>query len=549
MAHGPTHIDEADKTPMGAKAWPAWRTCIILAIVGLVLLATAMIPADVTLVGGGMSRLMFAYLVGYCFFLALTVGSVAIVILTHLFRAGWVVAVRRVPETFAANFLWVGILALPIIITALVDSKGSIYPWAMSMDELDKRIHHADEVLHHGGGHHDEDAHHDDEGHADTDADVTILPVAETEHGHDDPQAGHAAADGTHALTGQPLGSAYPEDRDEALAIQEAEYTTLLAYMLDYKRFNGEVAHHNDKYALVPPGKGMKIPGLGLSWYNPGFYVFRIILYMAAFSLIGLYYWRQSVAQDASADPAHTTKREWWAPASVIVFALATTFVAFDVLMSLDPAWYSTMFGVIFFANSLLAGICFTILVCLALQKKGLLKAVRTDHYHDLGKLLFAFTFFWGYVSFSQFMLIWYASLPETTYWFEIRGATTVLSAPQFGSGWSWIILVLLFGHLIVPFGFLLSRHVKRNLTLLAGAAIWMLLMIYLDLFWYIMPAYDSSVVTFGLPEIGAVLAVGGVVFAQFFGRFRQHAPVPHNDPRLNESLALDTSAWAPIHH
>ncbi|MEM9415726.1 MAG: hypothetical protein AAGA29_09655 [Planctomycetota bacterium] len=548
MAHGPKHIDEADKQPMGAKAWPAWRTCIILAIVGLVLLATAMIPTDAGIVGGKLTRLMFAYLIGYCFFLAVSVGSLALVILTHLFRAGWVVAVRRVPETFAANFLWLGVLALPIIITALVDSKGDIYPWAMSMDELEKRIHHADEVLHPGSGHHD-DEHHNEEGHADedghADAGVSIIPVAAA----DDPHAPHPASDGVHALTGQPMGSAYPEDREAALELQEAHYTTLLAYMLDYKRFNGDVAHHGDAHALVPPGKGMKIPLIGVSWYAPGFYVFRIVIYLAAFSLIGLYYWRQSTAQDASGDPAHTTKREWWAPASVIVFALATTFIAFDVLMSLDPAWYSTMFGVIFFANSLLAGICITILVCLALQKKGMLKSVRTDHYHDLGKLLFAFTFFWGYVSFSQFMLIWYASLPETTYWFEIRGATTVLSAPQFGSGWAKIILVLLFGHLIVPFGFLLSRHVKRNLKLLTAASVWMLLMIYLDLFWYIMPAYDSASITFGLPEIGALLAIGGVVFAQFFSRFRQHAPVAHNDPRLNESLALDTSAWAPIHH
>ncbi|XAM01344.1 hypothetical protein OT109_08105 [Phycisphaeraceae bacterium D3-23] len=536
MAHGPTHIDEADKTPMGAKAWPAWRTCIILAIVGLVLLATAMIPADVTLVGGGMTRLAFAYLLGYCFFLAISVGSLAIVVLTHLFRAGWVVAVRRVPETFAANFLWLGILALPIILVGFFDGNGNLYPWAVDQDVLEQRIETANHTLH---PHHDDH----DEDHADTG--VSVIPVADAA----DPHTPGPVADGVHALTGNPLGSEYSADRERALKEQQAHYTTLLAYMLDYKRFNGEVAVHGDAHELVPPGKGMKVPVLGVSWYSKGFFAFRVVVYMLAFTGMGLFFWRQSVAQDASGDPGHTTKREWWAPAMTILFAFATTYCAFDILMSLDPAWYSTMFGVIFFANSLLAGICVTILVCLALQKKGMLKSVNVNHYHDLGKLLFAFTFFWGYVSFSQFMLIWYASLPETTYWFEIRGATTVLSAPQFGSGWSKIILLLLFGHLIVPFGFLLSRHVKRNLKLLTAAAVWMLLMIYLDLFWYIMPAYDSSVVTFGLPEIGAVLAIGGVVFAQFFGRFRQHAPVAHNDPRLHESLALDTSAWAPIHH
>jgi len=532
LAHGPKQIEETDKTPLGAKAWPAWRTCVIIAIVGVVLLATALIGDNAGIVGGRMPRLMFAYLIGYCFFLAITVGSLALVLLTTLFRAGWVVAVRRVPETFAANFLWLLLLAVPIIITGFTDSHGEIYPWAISQDNLETKIHDAHDVLH--PGHHDGEGHGED-GHASADDTFAhVLPAADQPAGHD------PASDGYHGLTGEPIGAAYPEDKQEARDIQDAHYTGLLAYMLDKKRFDGAI--EGDE--LVPVGKGMMVP-----WYNPMFYALRVVLYLVVFSGMGLFLWKSSVKQDATADPALTTKREWWAPAMTILFALCTTFAAFDLMMSLDPAWYSTMFGVIFFANSFLAGIATTILVCLCLQKKGFLKIVNTEHYHDLGKLLFAFTFFWGYVSFSQFMLIWYASLPETTYWFELRGATTVTSAPQAGSGWQWMILVLLFGHLIVPFGFLLSRHVKRNLTLLSFAAGWMLFMVYLDLFWYIMPQYTSPAVTFGLPEIGAVLAVGGVVFAAFFRRFGQHAPVPHNDPRMHESAALDTSAWAPLYH
>ena len=531
MAHGPKQIEETDKTPLGAKAWPAWRTCVIIAIVGLVLLASALIGENGGIVGGGMTRLMFAYLIGYCFFLALTVGSLALVLLTTLFRAGWVVAVRRVPETFAANFLWLLLLAVPIIITGFVDTQGTIYPWAISQENLEAKVHDAHHLLEPHGEHEADGEHASTE-----DAFAHVIPVSEAPAGH----ANGDAEDGLHGLTGQPLGAAYPDDKQEARAIQNAHYTGLLAYMLDYKRFDGAI----EGGELVPEGKGMLLP-----WYDPFFYAFRVVLYLVVFSAIGLFLWKNSVKQDETADPALTTKREWWAPPMTIAFAFMTTLVSFDLMMSLDPAWYSTMFGVIFFANSFLAGIATTILMCLALQKKGFLKIVNVEHYHDLGKLLFAFTFFWGYVSFSQFMLIWYASLPEKTYWFELRGATTVTSAPQAGSGWQWMILVLLFGHLIVPFGFLLSRHVKRNLTLLSIAAVWMLLMIYLDLFWYIMPQYRSPGVTFGLPEIGAVLAVGGVVFAAFFRRFGQHAPVPHNDPRMHESAALDTTAWAPLYH
>ncbi len=528
MAHGPKTIEEADKTPIGASAWPAWRTCVVIAIVGTVLLATALVSKNPGVVGGGLPRLAFAYLVGYCFFLAVTIGALALVLLTTLFRAGWVVAVRRVPETFAANFVWVGVLGLPIILMGFLDSEGQVYPWAMSQKNLEAQIHEAHHLLEPHDGH--------DEAHGDTNPTAHVQPVADDGHGH----ALDPASDGLHALTGQPMGAAYPDEDEAARAIQRANYVGLLGYMLDKKRWNGAI----EGDALVPVGKGMVVP-----WYDPFFYAVRIVLYFVVLSAMGMFLWKCSVKQDASADPALTTRREWWAPPMTVLFALGITFLAFDVMMSLDPAWYSTMFGVIFFANSFLAGIATTILVCLALQKKGFLKIVSVDHYHDLGKLLFAFTFFWGYVSFSQFMLIWYASLPETTYWFELRGATTVPTAPQAGSGWQWMILVLLFGHLIVPFGFLLSRHVKRNLTLLSIAAVWMLLMVYLDLFWYIMPQYRSPAVTFGLPEIGAVLAVGGVVFALFFGRFRQHAPVPHNDPRMHESAALDTSAWAPIYH
>ena len=528
MAHGPKTIEEADKTPIGATAWPAWRTCVVIAIVGTVLLATALVSKDAGILGGGLPRLAFAYLVGYCFFLAVTIGSLALVLLTTLFRAGWVVAVRRVPETFAANFMWMAVLGLPIILMGFLDTEGKVYPWAMSQENLEAQIHDAHHLLEPHDGH--------DEAHGDTNPTAHVQPVADDGHGH----ALDPASDGLHALTGEPMGAAYPEDDTEARAIQRANYVGLLGYMLDKKRWNGAIEGNE----LVPVGKGMTVP-----WYDPLFFAVRMVLYFVVFTAMGLFLWKCSVKQDETGDPALTTKREWWAPAMTILFALGVTFLSFDVMMSLDPAWYSTMFGVIFFANSFLAGIATTILVCLAMQKKGFLKIVNVEHYHDLGKLLFAFTFFWGYVSFSQFMLIWYASLPETTYWFELRGATTVPTAPQAGSGWQWMILVLLFGHLIVPFGFLLSRHVKRNLKLLSIAAVWMLLMVYLDLFWYIMPQFSSPAVTFGLPEIGAVLAIGGVVFAMFFSRFRQHAPVAHNDPRMHESAALDTSAWAPLYH
>lgn len=549
--HGPVEIDELDKTPIGAGVMPTRTLALAAAVVGFVLLlGTGFLGSDAGVVGGGLKRIMFAYLIGYAFFLALTVGSLALVLLTTLFRAGWVVAVRRVPECFAANFLFVGILGLPILFVALF-GNGMIYPWSQDMESFATELHEAEEFLHHLHADHEEhtveSVQADD---VDPDAEPTTFYVAaeagehaEADHeaGHDDDHAGHGHGESTYAQHAAP-GAAYPEDPELALKIQRANYMTLLGYMLDYKVFSGKL----EGEGLVPIGKGW-------AWYNPLAFAGRMVLYLAILTAMGVFYWKRSVAQDASGDPDLTTRREWWAPPLTVVFALTVTFCSFDLIMSLDPAWYSTMFGVIFFANAFLAGIATTILVCMLLKKRGYLKAVNIEHFHDLGKLLFAMTFFWGYTSFSQYMLIWYASLPETTYWFEIRGATTVSTSPQASSGWPVMILVLLFGHLIVPFGFLLSKHVKRNLTLLSAASVWLLAMVYLDLYWYIMPVFanmtGTTAVVFGLPEIGAVLLVGGAVVWKFLGRYAQNAPVAHNDPRMHESTALDTSVWAPVHH
>lgn len=543
MAHGSVKIDELDKTPVGAKALPARTLAIAAAVAGAVLLITSLFGSNAGVVGGGWTRMSFAYLIGYAFFFALTVGALALVVLTTLFRAGWVVAVRRIPETFAANFLFVGLLGLPILFVALF-GNGMLYPWSMDQQTFGKELHEAEEFLHHLHAEHAEA----EEAHAAAESAGYYVAVehAEGDHAHDHAGHGHDDAHADHAAP----GAAYPENKERAQKIQHANYMTLLGYMLDYKRFGGTLEYKDPETGEVLIAQDALVPaGKGWLWYSPLAFAVRMVLYLAVFATMGVYYWKKSVAQDASGDPDLTTRREWWAPPATVVFALITTFFSFDLLMSLDPAWYSTMFGVIFFANAFLAGIATTILVCMMLKKRGLLKAVNVEHFHDLGKLLFAMTFFWGYTTFSQFMLIWYASLPETTYWFEIRGATTVQSAPQFASGWSWIILILLFGHLLVPFGFLLSRHVKRNMTCLTLASVWLLLMVYLDLFWYIMPVYSSPKVVFGLPEIGAVLLVGGAVLWKFIGRFKQHAPVAYNDPRMHESVQLDTNVWAPIYH
>src|SRR5690606_23574783 len=133
----------------------------------------------------------------------------------------------------------------------------------------------------------------------------------------------------------------------------------------------------------------------------------------------------------------------------ILLTGITLTLFAFDLLMSLDPHWYSTMFGVYYLAGAFIAGWASIIIIVNLLQMGGLLRqSVNQEHFHDLGKYLFGFVFFWGYIAFSQYMLLWYANLPETTSWFARRGATT---ADGDQNVFTWLALILLFCHLLIP--------------------------------------------------------------------------------------------------
>jgi phosphoglycerol transferase MdoB-like AlkP superfamily enzyme len=198
--------------------------------------------------------------------------------------------------------------------------------------------------------------------------------------------------------------------------------------------------------------------------------------------------------------------------------------------MSVDAHWFSTMFGVYFFASCVQCVHITLILALMWIQSKGrLAKSVTTEHYHDLGKMLFAFTVFWAYVAFSQFMLIWYANLPEETAWFKDR----------FAGGWGSVSWTLLFGHFVIPFFGLLSRHIKRNKKALAFWCVWQLAMVFVDMYWLVLPAIDVE------PSLRAMdlLALLGLLSALVAGAAREAGRrnlIPTKDPRLEHSLAFE---------
>ncbi len=269
------------------------------------------------------------------------------------------------------------------------------------------------------------------------------------------------------------------------------------------------------------------------AYLNVPFFVGRFAFYLLVWGGLSRHYLRQSVKQDASGDLNITARLQSLSAPAMALFALTTTFASFDMLMSLHPHWSSTIFGVYFFSGSVLAFFCLTVLTCQALQRGGYLRDVVTvEHYHDLGKFMFGFVFFWGYIAFSQYLLIWYGNMPEETEWFLQR---------QSGE-WVWVSLTLLFGHFLIPFPGLLSRHVKRSSSALAFWAVYLLVMHWVDLYWLVMPSLQEDTLPLGMIDLMCWLGVGGMFVANFGYVARGRLLVPIKDPRIEESLAFENA-------
>ncbi len=294
---------------------------------------------------------------------------------------------------------------------------------------------------------------------------------------------------------------------------------TLLGYQGLYEWTDPHVAHHDH---LIHGKTG---------WLNPTFFAIRLVIYAAIWIGLSRYFFKKSVAQDAGGKEELSESMRIASAPALLGYAIVTAFSSFDLLMSLEPRWFSTMFPVYFFAGCAVSIYAVLALVPMWLQKRGILaSSITTEHYHDVGKLLFAFIFFWGYIAFSQFMLIWYANIPEETFWFKYR---------MFGS-WQGVTIALLFVHFVIPFPLLMSRHTKRRRASLALFAIWALVAHWLDLFWLVMPEYSDASVSFHIIDLVALIGVGGLFLAAVARAARPVSLIPVNDPRLGESLAFE---------
>ncbi len=277
------------------------------------------------------------------------------------------------------------------------------------------------------------------------------------------------------------------------------------------------------------------------AWFGSVFFYIRQAIYLLAWVVMARRFFKLSTDQDKSKDKSLTVTSARSAPLAIAVLSLTMTFAAFDWLMALEPSWYSTIFGVWIFSGALVASIAAIILVGLGLKRSGYIgDIVNIEHFHDLGKLLFGFNCFWAYITFSQFFLIWYASIPEETVFYHVRWNENPAWQPL---GWA-----LIFGHFVIPFVMLMSRNIKRRMGLLATGAAILLVMHAVEMYWLVLPMFKAAghgaaaagEAHHSLPlhwmDFACLLGVGGVYLAMVFRLMTQHALVPVNDPRLPRS-------------
>ncbi len=287
--------------------------------------------------------------------------------------------------------------------------------------------------------------------------------------------------------------------------------------------------HHLYEWMNVRPhhDEALDLKRAYLNWH---FFLVRALIVLAFFVIASFLLRRFSVLQDKDGNPRFTLLMRKISFISLPLFAICLTFGACDWLMSLNYKWFSTMWGVYIFAGAAGSSMSLLVLVITGLRNAGYLQGVvTTEHYHIMGKWMLAFSVFWAYIGFSQYMLIWYANIPEETQYFLVRNT---------GSWWV-LSLLLVIGRFFGPFAILLMRSIKLHPHQLCMVAGWVLCMQLLDMYVIILPALHGTGVHLSLWDFVPLINVGatlGFVYLRIVGR---SSLFPVRDPRLIESLKL----------
>jgi hypothetical protein len=380
------------------------RALIVGAVFMLLLVAGAFLPA----LGGGVGQFFRSYLVGYVFWVGVTLGCLGLLMLQHLTGGAWGLAIRRVLEAGTRVLPLMLLLFLPIAIFGL----SHLYEWM-----------HIEEV------------------------------------------------------------------HEEAIK-----------RILNAKK----------------------------PYLNPVFFLIRTGVYFAIWFGLMFLLNKWSAEQDRTAERRYSKKMQVLSGPGIILFVLTVTFASVDWVMSLNPEWFSTIYGLLFVAGWALSAFALVIAVMVFLAtRKPLEGVIQAPHFHDMGKLLLAFVMLWAYFSFSQFLIIWSGNIPEETKWYlhRLRG------------GWGWVGLVLVILHFALPFVLLLSRDLKRNARRLAMIAGLIFLMRIVDIYWLVAPEFNREHFKFSWLDLVAPVAFGGLWLAFFAWQLNLRPLLPFNDPSFDEAI------------
>ena len=262
-------------------------------------------------------------------------------------------------------------------------------------------------------------------------------------------------------------------------------------------------------------------------WLNTPFWIVRAVIYFAAWNALSFFLNRWSLEQDRTADPFIARRMQRMSAGGLVLYGITITLASFDWLMSLEPHWYSTIFGAVIMAGQGLSALAFLIVVIVWLGRRPPLDTVIVrDHFHDVSNLMLAFVMLWAYFSFSQFLIIWAGNLPAEILWYQHRLDT----------GWRLLGSALMLFHFAVPFVLLLLRVVKRTPDYLVKLAVGVLIVRVVDLLWLVDPEFHPN---FSLSWLDAVLPIAlfGLWTAAFVWQLRGRPILPLHDPQFDEAL------------
>ena len=263
-------------------------------------------------------------------------------------------------------------------------------------------------------------------------------------------------------------------------------------------------------------------------YLNVPFFLARAALYFLVWNLLVFFLNRWSLQQDTTADPSLARRMQQLSAGGLLGYGLMITFASFDWLMSLDPHWFSTIYGVIIMGGQGLTALAFLIIVLVWLSHRPPLQnIVQPSHLHDLGNLMLAFTMLWAYFSFSQYLIIWAGNLPQEIDWYLHRSYTS----------WRLVAFALILFHFAIPFALLLSRQIKRQADLIMRVAVGVLFVRLIDLLWLIAPHFHRDGLSVSWLDVVLPIALGGIWLGAFIRQLRGRAILPVHDPQFDETL------------